>query len=63
MNSTTKQTNRHREQTYSCQGGEGWWRDRLGVWDQQMQTITYIMDKQDPMVQHREIYSISCDEL
>ena len=27
-----KQTHRHREQTCSCQGGEGWGRDGLGVW-------------------------------
>ena len=32
----------------------------LGVWDQQMQTIIYRMDKQQcPTVQHRELYSIS----
>ena len=27
-----KQTHRHREQTYGCQGGGGWG-DGLGVWD------------------------------
>ena len=32
----------HRAQTCGCQGGG---RDRLGVWDQQMQTIIYRMDK------------------
>ena len=55
-----KQTHRHKEQTYGCQGGEG--REGLGVWDQQMQTIIYRMDKQQgPTVQHRELYStISC---
>ena len=51
---------RHREQTCGCQGGGGWERDKLGVWDQQMQTIIYRMDKQQgPTVQHRELYSIS----
>ena len=41
-----KQTHRHREQTCGCQRGEGWGRDGLGVWDQQMQTIICRMDKQ-----------------
>ena len=37
-----------------------WGRDGLGVWDQQMQTILYKMDKhQGPTVAHREPYSIS----
>ena len=46
-----------------------WWlprgggRDGLGVWDQQMQTIIYRMDKQKgPTVQHKELYSISWDK-
>ena len=40
-------------------GGAG----ELGVWDQQMQTITYRMDKQQgPTVEHRELYPISCDK-
>ena len=33
MNLSTKQTHRHREQTCGCQGGGGWGRDGLGVWD------------------------------
>ena len=38
-------------------------RDGVGVWGLQMQTIIYIMDKQQgPTVQHRELYSISCDK-
>ena len=45
-----KQTHRHREQTHSCQGEGGWVRDGMGVWGQQMQTITYRMDKQVPTV-------------
>ena len=46
-----KQTYRHREQTCSCQRVEGWRRDGLLVWNQQMQTIIYRMDKlQGPTV-------------
>ena len=42
-----------------------WGREGLGVWDEQMQTSMYRMDKQQgPIVEHREllIYSISCDK-
>ena len=44
--------------------GEGeWGRDVLGVWNWQMQTIVYRMDKQQgPIVWYRELYSISCDK-
>ena len=28
-----KQTHGHREQTCGCQGGGGWERDGVGVWD------------------------------
>ena len=46
-----KQTYRHREWTGGCQGGRQWGRDRLGVWDLQIQTIIYRMDKrQGPTV-------------
>ena len=38
-------------------------RDGLEVPDEQMQTITYRRDKQrGPTVQHRKLYSISCDK-
>ena len=37
-----KRTQRHREETCGCCGG----RERLGVWDQQMQTSIYRMGKQ-----------------
>ena len=58
-----KQTHRHREQICGCQEGVGWGRDGVGCWDQQMQTITYRLDKQQgPTVEHRELYSISCDK-
>ena len=40
-----------------------WGRERLGVWDQQMQISIHRMDKQQgPTVQHRELYAISCDK-
>ena len=35
-----------REQTWSCQGGCGWGRERLRVWDYKMQAIIDKMDKQ-----------------
>ena len=55
MNLFMKETHRHREQTCGCQ--------ELGVWDQQIQTIIYGMNKQQgPTVQHEELYSISCDK-
>ena len=41
-----KQTHRHREQTCGYQGGEQREQEGLGVWGQQMQTITFKMDKQ-----------------
>ena len=57
-----EQTHSHREQTCGCQGGVGG-RDGLGVWGQQMQTIIYRIDRQQgPIIQHRELYSISCDK-
>ena len=44
MNLCTKQKQTHRQQICSYQGqGE---RDGLGVWGWSMQTITFIMDKQ-----------------
>ena len=40
-----------------------WERDGLRVWDWQMQTITFRMDKQQgPNPQHRELYGVSCDK-
>ena len=57
-----KETYKHKEHTVIAKGKEWWRRDGLGFWDQQMQTIIYQMDKQDPTVQHRELYSLSCDK-
>ena len=60
MNLSTKQkqTHRHREQTCGCQGGGGKKWDGLGVWGWQMQTITFIMDKQlGPTIYTTENYT------
>ena len=40
-----KQAHRYTEDTHSCQRGRVG-RDGLGVWNYQMQTIIYRMDKQ-----------------
>ena len=59
-----KQTHRHRKQTYGYQWGKMGGGDKLGVWDQQIHTTIYKIDKQEgPTVQHRELYSIFCDNL
>ena len=52
MNASTipKQTHSHREQTGGCQGRGGRRWDCLGVWGQEMQTITYRRHKQGPTV-------------
>ena len=58
-------TNRHRltdtENKGTVTKGEIWQRrDKLGAWDQKIQTTISKIDKQqDPIVQHRELYSIS----
>ena len=58
-----KQTHIYREQTGSCQGREIWGMDGVGGWGQQMKAFIYRIDKQQsPIVQHRKIYSISCDK-
>ena len=44
-------------------GERGWGKDKLGVWDQQIQTtICKINKQQGPTVQHKELYSISCNK-
>ena len=44
--------------------GERGGRDKLGAWDQQIQTTIYKIDKQQgPTVQHKELYTISCNNL
>ena len=58
-----KQTHRQKK-TYGCQRGNGAGRDKLKVWDQQIHTTTYIVDKQQgPTVNHRELYSLPCTNL
>ena len=64
LSTTQKQTHKHREQTCGCQGG-GWqgagmdWGLGLAV----AHYYIYRMDKQQgPTVEHRELYSISCDK-
>ena len=37
-------------------------KDVLGVWGWQMQTITLRMDKQQGLIQHRELYPVSWDK-
>ena len=38
--------------------------DKLGVWDLQIHTTVYKIDKQQRFtVQHRELYSISCNNI
>ena len=41
-----KQTHRHREQTWGYQEGKAWERDKVGVWDYQIQITRYKIDKQ-----------------
>ena len=58
-----KQTLRLRKQTYGYQRGR-WVRNKLGVWDQQIQNTIYKIDNQKGFtVQHRELYSIPCNNL
>ena len=53
-----KQKQAHRQQTWGCQEGEGEGRiGHLGIAD----ASVYGTDKkQDPTVQYREVYSVSC---
>ena len=44
--------------------GQGGGEDKLGVWDSQIQTTTHKIDKQQGFtVEHRELYSKSCNNL
>ena len=71
MNLFTKQkyTHRHRKQTYDNQRGKGGM-DKSGVWNKQIHTTIQeknfkkIENKQQGfVVQHRELYSVSCHNL
>ena len=63
INLLTKQEQTDIEDKLTITKGErGWGRDKVGVWDQQIQATVYEIDKQGPTVQHRELYSISCNK-
>jgi len=50
MNGFTKQIHRFRKQTYDTKG-ERWGKDKLGIWDEHIQTtICKIDNKQGPSV-------------
>ena len=58
-----KQIHRHRKQTYVYHRETWQGRDKLRVWDQQIQTTMYKIHKQQgPTAQHRELYSVSCNK-
>lgn len=60
--SKQKQNYGHREQGPVVAKGEGsWGRDGVGGWG--LADESFSMDRQDPTVLHRELYSISCDKL
>ena len=55
-----KQSPRHREQTWGCQGGGEREGDGWGAWGLQMQTMSWRMDTTcGPAVQHRELSPVS----
>ena len=65
MNLTTKQkqTHRHREQIGGGQVGAGIWEGWTGRLGLAATNYFYRMDKQEgPTVEHRELYSVSCDK-
>ena len=58
----TEKTHRHREDMVS-KGEVAWERDGVGIWGQQIQTIVYIMDKQQSLtIQHRKLCLIFYDK-
>ena len=55
-----KQTHQYRKQTYGCQRRSVVRRDKLAIWDQQVYSTAYNIDKQQGFTaQHKELYSIS----
>ena len=64
INTSTKQkqTLRCREQTCGCQGGGEMWEEWIGSLGL-VYSSYYLQDgkQSGPTVQHRELYSISCD--
>ena len=66
MNLFTKQKQTHRlyKQMYGYQRGNVGGRDKLGVWDYHIHTTIYKIDNQQgPTVQHKELYSVLCNNL
>ena len=58
-----KQTHGHKKQAVVTKGERELGRDKLGVWDKQIYTTSYKIDKQQsPTVEHRELYSIFCNK-
>ena len=54
-----KQTHRYRKQTYGYQREKEERRDKLGVWDYQIQNTIHKIDKQKGFtIQHSELHSI-----
>ena len=59
-----KQTHRRRKQTYGYQRGKVLGRDKLEVWDQQIQTTICKVDKNKThIIYHREVCPIFSDKL
>ena len=62
MNLFIKQKQIHRQRKkLTVIKGDG--RDKLGVWDQPIHTDIYKTGEQGPTIQHRELYSIICNNL
>ena len=62
MNLSMKRTHGKRPDLWLPREGT-WGRDRVRVWDKQIQATTHRMDKQQgPTVRHREPYSTACDK-
>ena len=58
-----RQTHGHGEQSCGCQQGTDCGRKGLGGWGQQMQTVTYRMNKkQGPTIEDRELYLLFNDK-
>ena len=51
---------RMQETSYGYQRGKWVGKDKTGVWDQQIQTTVYKIDRQQgPTIYHRELQSVS----
>ena len=65
MNLSTKQkqTHRHREQTCGCQEGQGWGfgKNGVGVWGEQMQTVTFRIVLQHSTGDYIQYSVINCN--